>query len=125
MSLNTKRFAQALIDMSYSENGEDIYFNTLRKVNDLLNRDSELRRFIDDYDNSPEEKAEKLGETFGSDQDRRVINAFFQFNSTIGRRQTELALLHDFMELTYANNGIFFGQLYSARPLELKLYKNF
>ena len=40
MSLNTKRFAQALIDMSYSENGEDIYFNTLRKVNDLLNRDS-------------------------------------------------------------------------------------
>ena len=120
MSLNTKRFAQALIDMSYSENGEDIYFNTLRKVNDLLNRDSELRRFIDDYDNSPEEKAEKLGETFGSDQDRRVINAFFQFNSTIGRRQTELALLHDFMELTYANNGIFFGQLYSARPLDKK-----
>ena len=118
MSLDTKRFAQALIETSYNENREDIYFNRLRKVNDLLNRDSELRRFIDDYEISPEAKAEKLGETFGSEQDRGIINAFFQYISTLNRKQIVLAVLHDYMELTYANNGMSFGQLYSARVLD-------
>ena len=118
MSADTKRFAQTLISMAYSEGREDIYFNRLRKVNDLLNRDSELRRFIDDYNNSPEEKIEKLGETFGSDQDRRIINTFFQLNKSINRRNTELDLLHDYLEQTYANNGMVLGQLYSARVLD-------
>ncbi len=118
MSAETRRFAQNLIDISYRENGEDIYFNRLRKLNDLLNRDSELRRYIDNYNYSPEEKIRKLGETFGSEQDRRVINTFFQINNNISGRNTELNLLHDYLDLTYANNGMVLGQLYSVRPLD-------
>ena len=118
MSLDTKRFAQTLIEMSYNEHREDIYFNRLRKLNDLLNRDAELRRLVDDYEISPERKAEKLGETFGSEQDRGIIYAFFQYISTLNRKQIELAVLHDYMELTYTNNGMMFGQLYSARVLD-------
>ncbi|MBR2545319.1 MAG: F0F1 ATP synthase subunit alpha [Erysipelotrichaceae bacterium] len=118
MSAETRRFAQNLIDISYRENGEDIYFNRLRKLNDLLNRDSELRRYIDSYNNSPEDKIQKLGETFGSEQDRRVINTFFQINNNISGRSTELNLLHDYLDLTYANNGMVLGQLYSVRPLD-------
>ncbi|MBQ3384166.1 MAG: F0F1 ATP synthase subunit alpha [Erysipelotrichaceae bacterium] len=118
MSADTRRFAQNLIDQSYRENGEDIYFNTLRKVNDLLNRDKELKKYFDDYEISPEEKIRKLGETFGSEHERRVINTFFQINNNISARNTELLLLHDYLDLTYANNGMVLGQLYSARPLD-------
>ena len=78
MSAETRRFAQNLIDISFRENGEDIYFTRLRKLNDLLNSNAELRQYFDNFDNSPEEKMRKLGETFGSEQDRRVINTFFQ-----------------------------------------------
>ena len=118
MSAETRRFAQNLIDISFRENGEDIYFTRLRKLNDLLNSNAELRQYFDNFDNSPEEKMRKLGETFGSEQDRRVINTFFQINNNISARNTELQLLHDYLDLTYANNGMVLGQLYSARPLD-------
>ena len=118
MSAETRRFAQNLIDISFRENGEDIYFTRLRKLNDLLNSNAELRQYFDNFDNSPEEKMRILGETFGSEQDRRVINTFFQINNNISARNTELQLLHDYLDLTYANNGMVLGQLYSARPLD-------
>ena len=118
MSAETRRFAQNLIDISFRENGEDIYFTRLRKLNDLLNSNAELRQYFDNFDNSPEEKMRKLGETFGSEQDRRVINTFFQINNNISGRSTELNLLHDYLDLTYANNGMVLGQLYSVRPLD-------
>ena len=118
MSVDTKRFASNLMEMDLGENKVELYFRQLKLVNDGLNRNEELRQFIDDIQYSPTDKVEKLRETFGSALNDNVINTFFLVNNTLNRRHTELVLLHDFLELYYESKGMLFGEVRSVRVLD-------
>ena len=118
MSVDTKRFASNLMEMALGENKVELYFRQLKLVNDGLNRNEELRQFIDDIQYSPTDKVEKLRETFGSALNDNVINTFFLVNNTLNRRHTELVLLHDFLELYYESKGMLFGEVRSVRVLD-------
>ena len=47
MSLDTKRYAQNLMELARQERREEEYFQQFRMVNDGINRSEELRDYID------------------------------------------------------------------------------
>ena len=120
MSLDTKRYAQDLLEMARQENKEDLYFQQFSLLNDGFNSSDELRRYIDSDHYTSQEKKDKLVETFGDALDTSVLNTFFLVSKTINKRHTELLLIHDFIQHYYQIRGILFGTVYTVHKLDDK-----
>ncbi len=117
MSLDTKRYAQDLYNVADQENSVDLYFETLKKINETLNFNSALYSYIDSPDNKSSEKREKLQEVFNNTLDDRVLGTFFLMNDAIGKKHTEVFLMHDFIAHYYQMKGALYGVVYSTKPL--------
>ena len=117
MSVDVKRYAQDLFELARQENRENTFFQQLKRVNDAVNTDEDLRKYIDDPQYSAAEKKAMVVRTFHGVLDDDVVNTFFHVNDSMPRTHTELELLHEFLGYCYEINGMRFGQVYSVRPL--------
>lgn len=120
MSLDTKRYAQDLLEMARQENKEDLYFQQFNLLNNGLNSSEPLRKYIDSDQYTSQEKKDKLVETFGDALDTNVLNTFFLVSKTINKHHTELLLIHDFIQHYYQIRGILFGAVYTVNKLDEK-----
>ncbi len=118
MSLDTKRYAQDLLELARQEKKEEQFFKQLKMINDRVNRDKELRDYIDSDKNTAQEKKDRLAEIFGNALDTNVLNTFFLICKTINKKHSELLMMHDFIEHYYQLRGILYGAVYTVNPLD-------
>lgn len=120
MSITTRRSAHDLYNLALQDDKVDLYFNTLNKVNEKLNFDSELAAYIDSTNVSTSDKKERLQKAFNNTLDNDVLTTFFIMNNAINQKHTELLLINDFLAYYYRVKGVAFGVVYSVRPLDKK-----
>ncbi len=117
MSLETKRFAQDLYNTAKRDNEVELFYETLKSINDLCNSNDELRAYLDSSDYSSNDKKDKLQSEFNNTLSNKVLNTFFLMNNAIGKARTELVLIHDFIAQYHHENGALYGAVYSVRAL--------
>ncbi len=118
MNVEVTLYAKELIELAKFENKEDSFFQQLSLVYETLNTDQDLRRFIDNTNNSVSEKQERLLEVFDGALDISVIRTFFQICNKTKVSHCELSLLQAYMEEYYSLRGYEYGLVYSIRKLE-------
>ncbi|MBQ6125669.1 MAG: ATP synthase F1 subunit delta, partial [Erysipelotrichaceae bacterium] len=118
MSVKVDGYARNLMELANQEGQVELLFSEIKRINDELNRNAELSRYIDSSDYSSEEKKAKLQEVFHNDLDDSVLYAMFLVIDRIPHKHTERALIHAFMSHYYHLRGYLFGQVYSANELD-------
>ncbi len=117
MSLTTKKYAMDLLELSKQDEKTELYKDTLEKINNALNDDSELSIYFSSSDYTASEKKEKLQEYFNNTLDNDVLTSFFLMNSSTGKKNTETGIVRDFLTYYYQQKGVLFGTVYSIRKL--------
>ncbi|MBR5754985.1 MAG: ATP synthase F1 subunit delta, partial [Erysipelotrichaceae bacterium] len=118
MSLNINSYARNLMELANQEGQVELLFSEIKRINDELNRNDELLRYIDSVDHSYAEKKAKLQEVFDNDLEESVLYAFFLIVDTIPRKHVESTLIHEFLAYYYQTRGTIFGTVSSANALD-------
>ncbi len=117
MNVHISSYAERLMELVTQEDLIDVSFNELSQINDAINADAELARFITSADRSSQEKKEKLQEVFHGELDPSVLHGLFLIADQIPRKHMEIELIHEFISRYYRARGILFGAAYSARKI--------
>ncbi|MBQ1482860.1 MAG: F0F1 ATP synthase subunit alpha [Erysipelotrichaceae bacterium] len=117
MNVHISSYAERLMELVTQEDLIDVSFNELNAINDAINSDEELARFINSADRSSQEKKEKLQEIFHGELDPSVLHGLFLIADQIPRKHMEIELIHEFISRYYRARGVLFGAAYSARKI--------
>ena len=118
MSVNINQYARNLMELANQEGQVELLFSEIKRINDELNKNEELVRYIDSADYTANEKKQKLQEVFNNDLDDSVLYAFFMIVDTASSKHIESALIHEFLNYYYQTRGTFFGTVYSANEID-------
>ena len=118
MSLKIRSYARNLMELASQEDTVDLFYRDLKRINNELNRDEELAKFIESDDFSSEEKKRKLQEVFNNELDDSILYGLFLVIESIPRNHLECELIHEFLEYYYQTRGIVFGAAYSAKEID-------
>ena len=117
MNVNISSYARRLMELVTQEDLIDVCFQDLNEINDEINSNEELARYITSDAYSSEEKKQKLQEIFHGELDPSVLQGLFLITDQIPRKHMEAELIHEFISYYYRSRGIIFGAAYSARKL--------
>ena len=117
MNVRISTYARRLMELVTQEDLIDVCYKDLKEINDEINSDEELLKFITSADKSIDEKKARLQEIFENDLDEAVLHAFFLVVEQIPRKHMEAELIHEFLSYYYRTRGIVFGAAYSARKI--------
>ena len=117
MNVHISTYARRLMELVTQEDLIDVCYKDLKEINDEINSDEELLKFITSADKSIDEKKARLQEIFENDLDEAVLHAFFLVVEQIPRKHMEAELIHEFLSYYYRTRGIVFGAAYSARKI--------
>ena len=118
MSLNINQYARNLMELANQEGQVELLFSEIKRINDELNKNDELLRYIDSPDHTVNEKKAKLQEVFENDLDESVLYAFFMTVDTVPQKHIESSLIHEFLKYYYQTRGTIFGTAYSANEID-------
>ena len=118
MSLKIRSYARNLMELASQEDTVDLFYRDLKRINNELNRDEDLAKFIESDDFSSEEKKRKLQEVFNNELDDSILYGLFLVIESIPRNHLECELIHEFLEYYYQTRGIVFGAAYSAKEID-------
>ena len=118
MSVKVDEHARSLMELANQEGLVELLFSEIKRINDELNRNAELSRYIDSSDYSAEEKKARLQDVFDHDLDDSVLYALFQVIGRIPQKHVERALIRSFLSYYYQLRGYVFGTAYSANELD-------
>ena len=77
MNVRISTYARRLMELVTQEDLIDVCYKDLKEINDEINSDEELLKFITSADKSIDEKKARLQEIFENDLDEAVLHAFF------------------------------------------------
>ena len=77
MNVKISSYARRLMELVTQEDLIDVCYKDLKEINDEINSDEELLKFITSADKSIDEKKARLQEIFENDLDEAVLHAFF------------------------------------------------
>lgn len=117
MNVHISTYARRLMELVTQEDLIDVCFKDLMEINDELNANEELAKYIVSADHSSADKKKKLQEVFNNELDDSVLHGLFLIVDQIPRRHMEIELIHEFISYYYQSRGIVFGAAYSARKL--------
>ena len=117
MNVQIRTYAIGLMELVTQEELVDECYRDLRKINDALNYDEVLHRYIESEYVSNADKKERLQEYFDNRLDDSVLDALFLVADEIPRKHMQDELVHEFLTYYYQSRGIIFGAVYSARTL--------
>ena len=117
MNVNIPSYARRLMELVTQEDLIDVCFQDLNEINDEINSNEELARYITSDAYSSEEKKQKLQEIFHGELDPSVLQGLFLIADQIPRKHMEVELIHEFISYYYRSRGIIFGAAYSARKI--------
>ena len=118
MSVRIRQYARSLLELMSQEDLVDICYEDLRSINDALNADPELLKYITSADHSSQKKKERLQEVFNHELYESVLRGLFLIVETIPNKHMEAELIHEFLFYYYRTRGIVFGAAYSARKID-------
>ena len=118
MSLSIRSYAQNLMELYNQENMVEIAFEDLKMINDELNVNEELFRYINSTDYSNAQKIVRIQEALNNEVYQSVLNGLFLVLDSIPRKHLEDDLIHEFLVYYYQTRGIILGCAYSAKKLE-------
>ena len=117
MNLSIRSYARNLMELANQEGSVDDCYRELKSINDELNRNEELTKYITSSEYSSAEKKRKLQEVFHNELDDSILYGLFMVIDTIPRKHMEIELIREFLTYYYQSRGIILGTVYSAREL--------
>ena len=106
------------MDLANQENQVDLYYLQIKRINDALNKDEQLLKYIESPDYTSSEKKAQLQKKFKNRLENAVLYALFLVRDQIPRSHVEKQLIHEFLSYYYSSRGITYGTVYSASPLD-------
>ncbi len=120
MNLSIRSYARNLMELANQEGSVDDCYRELKSINDELNRNEELTKYITSSEYSSAEKKRKLQEVFHNELDDSILYGLFMVIDTIPRKHMEIELIREFLTYYYQSRGMILGTVYSARELGLR-----
>ncbi|MBQ2583350.1 MAG: F0F1 ATP synthase subunit alpha, partial [Erysipelotrichaceae bacterium] len=117
MNLSIRSYARNLMELANQEGSVDDCYRELKSINDELNRNEELAKYITSSEYSSAEKKRKLQEVFHNELDDSILYGLFMVIDTIPRKHMEIELIREFLTYYYQSRGMILGTVYSAREL--------
>ena len=117
MNLSIRSYARNLMELANQEGSVDDCYRELKSINDELNRNEELAKYITSSEHSSAEKKRKLQEVFHNELDDSILYGLFMVIDTIPRKHMEIELIREFLTYYYQSRGMILGTVYSAREL--------
>lgn len=120
MNLEIRSYARNLMELANQEGSVDECYREIKNINNELNRNEELAKYIVSEDYSSTEKKKKLQEVFNNELDESILYGLFLIIDSIPRKHMELELIREFLAYYYQSRGMVFGTVYSAKELTNK-----
>ncbi len=118
MSVDIKAYARNLMELANQEGQVDLLYPEIKRINDELNKNDVLLKYIDSPEYRSAEKKEALQEAFNHDLDDSVLYGLFLIVDTIPEAGYESRLIHEFLVYYYQTRGVTLGTVYSVRELD-------
>ena len=115
--MSIRGYARNLMELANQENMVESCYGEIKAINDELNNNPELARYIVSSDYSSEDKKRKLQEVFNNELDNSILHGLFLVIDNLPKKHMELELIHDFLDYYYQSRGIIFGTVYSAEKM--------
>ena len=115
--MSIRGYARNLMELANQENIVESCYSEIKAINDELNNNPELARYMVSADYSSEEKKKKLQEVFNNDLDNSILHGLFLVIDNLPKKHMEIELIHDFLDYYYQSRGIIFGTVYSAEKM--------
>ena len=118
MSVEIKNYARSLMDLANQEGSVDEIYSEIKAINDELNRNEDLAKYIVSSEYSSAEKKKKLQEAFNNELSDSILYGLFLVVDSIPQKHMEQELIREFLVSYYQSRGMVFGTVYSAKELE-------
>ncbi|MBR3250157.1 MAG: F0F1 ATP synthase subunit alpha [Erysipelotrichaceae bacterium] len=118
--MSIRGYARNLMELANQENMVESCYGEIKAINDELNNNPELARYIVSSDYSSEDKKRKLQEVFNNELDNSILHGLFLVIDNLPKKHMEIELIHDFLDYYYQSRGIIFGTVYSAEKMSPK-----
>lgn len=118
MNVNVRSYARNLMELAKQEGSVDLCYREIKSINDEINRNDDLAKYLVSDDYSSSQKKEKLQEVLNNELDESILYGLFLTIDSMPRKGLEIELIHDFLEYYYQSRGIVFGTAYSAKQLD-------
>ena len=116
--MSIRGYARNLMELANQENMVESCYSEIKAINDELNNNPELARYIVSSDYSSEDKKRKLQEVFNNELDNSILHGLFLVIDNLPRKHMEIELIHDFLDYYYQSRGIVFGTVHSAEKMD-------
>ena len=117
MNVNVKNYARNLMELANQEGFVDQCYRELKAINEKLNTNEDLERYLLSTDYNSTEKKEKLQEVFNNELDESILYGLFLTIDSMPRKRMEHELIREFLNIYYQSRGFVFGTAYSAKEL--------
>ena len=118
MSVDIKTYARNLMELANQEGQVEMIYPEIKRINDELNKNDELLRYIDSPEYKSSEKKLRLQEAFDHDLDDSILYGIFLIVDTIPEAGYESKLIHEFLVYYYQTRGVTLGTAYSVKELD-------
>ncbi len=115
--MSIRGYARNLMELANQENIVESCYSEIKAINDELNNNPELSRYLVSADHSSEDKKRKLQEVFNNELDNSILHGLFLVIDNLPKKHMELELIHEFLDYYYQSRGIIFGTVYSAEKM--------
>lgn len=118
--MSVRGYARNLMELANQENMVESCYSEIKAINDEVNSNPELARYLVSADYSSDDKKRKLQEVFNNELDKSILHGLFLVIENLPRKHMELELIHEFLNYYYQSRGMVFGTVYSAEKLSTK-----
>ena len=120
MSVKIRSYARNLMELANQEGSVDECYREIKNINNELNRNEELAKYIVSAEHSSTDKKRKLQEVFNNELDESILYGLFLVIDSIPRKHMELEFIREFLAYYYQSRGMVLGTVYSANELTSK-----
>ena len=120
MSVKIRSYARNLMELANQEGSVDECYREIKNINNELNRNEELAKYIVSTEHSSTDKKRKLQEVFNNELDESILYGLFLVIDSIPRKHMELEFIREFLAYYYQSRGMVLGTVYSANELTSK-----
>lgn len=118
--MSVRGYARNLMELANQENMVESCYSEIKAINDEINSNPELARYLVSADYSSDDKKRKLQEVFNNELDNSILHGLFLVIENLPRKHMEIELIHEFLNYYYQSRGMVFGTVYSAEKLSTK-----
>ena len=116
--MSIRGYARNLMELANQENMVESCYSEIKAINDELNNNPELARYMVSADHSSEDKKRKLQEVFNNELDNSILHGLFLVIDNLPKKHMELELIHEFLAYYYQSRGVIFGTVFSAEKMK-------